>query len=309
MVPGTADRGGDVLIVIPALNEQDYIRDIIYSIQSDLNCADALIVVADDGSSDATVAIVEQIGRSDPRVVVLTTSKPSGVSAAVNRAVNHFGAGFRWLVRVDAHAEYPPNYASRLVQVAIAQGATAVVTAMTSRGDTCFQLAAAASQNSFLGTGGSAHRMVGGAGSWVEHGHHALVALDTFIAIGGYDETFTHNEDAEFDHRLLNAGGRIWLEPDLSIVYYPRKTYRRLRANITNMAMGVRRRWRAMGGGDVSGKFCRSPLHRCGVCYFCVLCLRLQLFRFWPGRRFASVTVLSWVSAVASALPCRDPLP
>jgi succinoglycan biosynthesis protein ExoA len=224
MAPGKADRGGDVLIVIPALNEQDYIRDIIYSIQLDLNCADALIVVADDGSSDATVAIVEQIGRSDPRVVVLTASKPSGVSAAVNRAVNHFGAGFRWLVRVDAHAEYPLNYASRLVQVAIAQGATAVVTAMTSRGNTCFQRAAAASQNSFLGTGGSAHRIVGGAGSWVEHGHHALVALDTFIAIGGYDETFTHNEDAEFDHRMLNAGGRIWLEPDLSIIYYPRKT-------------------------------------------------------------------------------------
>jgi succinoglycan biosynthesis protein ExoA len=228
MITRTAEKGGDVLIVIPALNEQEYIRDVIYSLQSDLDCADALIVLADDGSSDATVAIVEQIGRSDPRVVALSTGQSRGVSASVNRAVKQFGAGYRWLVRIDAHAEYPPNYASRLVQVAMAQGATAVVTAMTSRGSTCFQRAAAASQNSYLGTGGSAHRVVGGAGSWVEHGHHALVALDSFIAVGGYDETFTHNEDAELDHRILDAGGRIWLEPELSIIYYPRKTARSL---------------------------------------------------------------------------------
>jgi succinoglycan biosynthesis protein ExoA len=228
MVTGTAYRGGDVLIVIPALNEQDHIQDIINSLQSDPDSADALIVVADDGSSDATVAIVKQIGRSDPRVVVLSSGRSGGVSAAVNRAVKQCGAGYRWLVRVDAHAEYPPNYASRLVQVATTRGATAVVTAMTSRGSTCFQRAAAASQNSYLGTGGSAHRIVGGTGAWVEHGHHALMALDTFIAVGGYDETFTHNEDAELDHRMIDAGARIWLEPDLAIVYYPRKTARAL---------------------------------------------------------------------------------
>ena len=228
MITRMADRGGDVIIVIPALNEQAHIRDVIYSLQSDLGCADALIVVADGGSRDATVRITEQIGRLDPRVVALQTSEPLGISASVNRAVERFGDGFRWLVRIDAHAEYPPNYASRLVRVALERQATAVVTAMTSRGSTCFQRAAAASQNSFLGTGGSAHRMVGGAGAWVEHGHHALIALDTFVAVGGYDETYSHNEDAELDHRILDAGGRIWLEPDLSIVYYPRKTIRSL---------------------------------------------------------------------------------
>ena len=224
----TADRGGDVLIVIPALNEQAHIRDVIYSLQSDLDCSEALIVLADGGSTDATVSITEQIGRLDPRVVAMRTSERLGISASVNRAVERFGSGYRWLVRIDAHAEYPANYASRLVRVAVAQGATAVVTAMSSRGSTCFQRAAAASQNSYLGTGGSAHRMVGGAGAWVEHGHHALVALDTFVAVGGYDESYSHNEDAELDHRILNSGGRIWLEPELSIVYYPRKTVRSL---------------------------------------------------------------------------------
>ena len=82
MIPRKVDRGGDVLIVIPALNEQAHIRDVIYSLQSDLDCADALIVLADGGSRDATVSITEQIGRLDPRGVSFGTPEARGWSAA-----------------------------------------------------------------------------------------------------------------------------------------------------------------------------------------------------------------------------------
>jgi succinoglycan biosynthesis protein ExoA len=227
-VSRSAAKGADVLIVIPALNEQAHIEDVIRTLQSDTACADALIVLADGGSRDATVSIVERMSLGDARVIAVPTTQPLGISASVNRAVQRFGQGLRWLVRIDAHAEYPPNYVSRLVRAAVDHAATAVVTPMMSRGVTCFQQAAAASQNSLLGTGGSAHRMVGRAGGWVEHGHHALMALETFVAVGGYDETYTHNEDAELDHRILNAGGRLWLEPELALIYYPRKTIRSL---------------------------------------------------------------------------------
>lgn len=225
---GAPQRGADILIVIPSLNEQSHIEGVIRSLQADADAIEALIVLADDGSRDDTVAIVERIGMTDPRVIALSTSEPPGVSSSVNRAVERFGHRRRWLVRIDAHADYPANYPSRLVRVAMEHDAAAVVTPMTSRGTTCFQVAAAAAQNSFLGTGGSAHRMVGRRGGWVEHGHHALIALGTFAAVGGYDETFSHNEDAELDHRIIDAGGRIWLENDLSLVYYPRKTLRSL---------------------------------------------------------------------------------
>ena len=232
MVTATSDgvtaRGADVLIVIPSLNEQTHIEHVIRSLQADVDMSEALIVLADGGSRDDTLAIVDRMGLADPRVVAMPTNKPLGISASINRAVERFGQGRRWLVRIDAHAEYPANYASRLVHVAIEHGAASVVTPMASRGTTCFQIAAAAAQNSFLGTGGSAHRMVGRYGGWVEHGHHALMDLGTFAAVGGYDETFSHNEDAELDHRIIDAGGRIWLAPDLALVYYPRKTVRSL---------------------------------------------------------------------------------
>ena len=64
-----AIRGADVLIVIPTLNEEAHIENVIAGLQADHCCSEALIVVSDGGSSDQTVAIVERVeGRlSSPR--------------------------------------------------------------------------------------------------------------------------------------------------------------------------------------------------------------------------------------------------
>ena len=211
--------GADVLIVIPSLNEEAHIESVIATLQADRRCREALIVVSDGGSSDQTVRIVERIGSIDRRVRMLTTVKRLNTGISVNRAVECFGQERTWLVRVDAHAGYPKEYASRLVAKAIEKGASSVVTPMFTRGETCFQRAAAAAQNSFLGTGGSAHRLLN-RGGWVEHGHHALFNLGWFRKLGGYDDTLS--EDPEFDERLIKCGGKIWLADDLVITYFPR---------------------------------------------------------------------------------------
>src|SRR5215469_1385947 len=210
--------GADVLIIIPSLNEEAHIESVIAALQADHHCREALIVVSDGGSSDRTIAIVERIGSADPRVRVLTTVERLGTGASVNRAVESFGDGRIWLVRVDAHAGYPKDYASRLVAKAIETGASSVVTPMFTRGHTCFERAAAAAQNSFLGTGGSAHRLLN-RGGWVEHGHHALIDLNWFLKLGGYQSDL--GEDPEFDQRLIKRGGKIWLADDLAITYFP----------------------------------------------------------------------------------------
>ncbi|TIT70853.1 MAG: succinoglycan biosynthesis protein exoa, partial [Mesorhizobium sp.] len=52
--------------------------------------------------------------------------------------------------------------------------------------------------------------------------------IAAFRAVGGYDESFSHNEDAEFDHRLRQAGYRIWMSGRTQMVYYPRSTLKGL---------------------------------------------------------------------------------
>ena len=46
--------------------------------------------------------------------------------------------------------------------------------------------------------------------------------IDAFRAVGGYDARFSHNEDAELDHRLTAAGHRIWLTGRTRLTYFPR---------------------------------------------------------------------------------------
>jgi succinoglycan biosynthesis protein ExoA len=216
------DRRKRALIVIPTLNEARTIARVLARVLDDTGLVDPLVVVADGGSSDRTREIVREVARRDPRVRLIA-NPARRQAAALNAVAASVAADRPWLVRVDAHAEYPPNYVSRLVAEALRTGAESVVVSMDSAGETVFQRAIAAAQNSLLGTGGSAHRQPS-EGGWVDHGHHALFNCAAFQALGGYDETFSHNEDAEFDLRLRKHGGRIWLTDKVRITYHPRRT-------------------------------------------------------------------------------------
>src|SRR5215467_11206655 len=217
---GSLAANNGVLIVIPCLNEQAHIARLILEMSDAPPWLDQLIVVVDGGSADATPEIVARIAARNPRVRLLANPQQLQ-SAGINLAARTFGAGRRWLVRIDAHSAYPHGYIPALVKEARSTGAASVVVAMSSRGRTGFQSAAAAAQNSILGTGGSAHRRHGKA-EFVDHGHHALFDLQWFLALGGYDESVSHNEDAEYDVRLSRAGGRIWLTRETEVVYFPR---------------------------------------------------------------------------------------
>ena len=209
-----------VLAVIPCLNEASHIGALVDQMLRD-DAIDALVVV-DGGSTDGTQDIVQRRAASDPRLTLL--HNPARIqSAAVNLAVARYGGPYDWLLRIDAHCLYPDGYASRLLRAAAAHSADSVVVPMITRGETGFQRAVAAAQNSVLGTGGSPHRHVD-EGTFVDHGHHALMRIDRFRKAGGYCEAMPCNEDAELDHRLTKAGARIWLEPGAAITYFPRRT-------------------------------------------------------------------------------------
>jgi succinoglycan biosynthesis protein ExoA len=207
-----------VLVVVPCLNEEQALPFLLTQLLDDN--ASTLIIVADGGSTDRSLAIVADFAERHDRIHLVDNPKRLQ-SAGVNAAVKAFAKDHDWLVRVDAHCSYPNRYVQRLLDAARRHGADTVVVPMVTQGTTCFQIAAAAAQNSVLGTGGSAHRHVG-KGRFVDHGHHALFRLESFRRVGGYDESFSHNEDAELDQRLLANACKIWLEPDAALIYAPR---------------------------------------------------------------------------------------
>jgi succinoglycan biosynthesis protein ExoA len=209
-----------VLVVIPCLNEEDYIERVLTKLAAEAHHVDLRIVVADGGSTDQTREIVKRFADSNHRIVLMDNSRRIQ-SAAINSAVQRYGDGARFFIRVDAHADYPYQYCEHLLTVQARTSADSVVVSMRTEGHSCFERAAAAAQNSILGNGGASHRLATG-GRWVDHGHHALMTIKAFKAVGGYDETFAQNEDAELDARLTENGFHIYLTDETQVTYYPR---------------------------------------------------------------------------------------
>ena len=215
-----ARPSSSAVVVIPCLNEEDHIQGVLDHFAAEPEQTVRKIVVADGGSTDRTIEIVEACSRRDDRIVLLNNARRIQ-SSGINRAVEQYGDLAPFIIRIDAHADYPAGFCGTLLAAQEMTGAESVVVSITAKGVTCFQKAAAAAQNSRLGNGGSAHRR-SAEGRFVDHGHHALMSVNAFRSVGGYDETFSHNEDAELDFRLTAAGYRIYLCAGADIVYYPR---------------------------------------------------------------------------------------
>ena len=238
--PGTVNAavaGADVLVVIPVLNEAAHIETCVRSLMTgDARLAQASFVVADGGSTDRTREIVNGLSAEFPNLRLLANPKKLQ-SAAVNLAAREAGQGRSILVRCDAHAIYPSGYVMMIADSLGSRGVASVVVPMDAAGKTCFQKANAWIVDTPLGSGGSAHR--GGRKSmFVDHGHHAGFNLAAFLSVNGYDETFSHNEDAEFDTRLRQAGGQIFLDADIRLVYFPRDTVGSLARQYFNYGKG-----------------------------------------------------------------------
>lgn len=210
------------LIVVPTLNESRHLAGLLDMLLVEAEALNANIVVADGGSTDGTQAIAQRYMALHTRVKLLNNPRRIQ-SAAMNLAVATFGHGTKYVIRIDAHGKYPVDYCRTLVAEAEERAVQSVVVPMVTVGQGLFQRAVATAQNSAVGTGGSAHR-TGKAAGYVDHGHHALMDIPAYQSVGGYDETFRFNEDAELDHRLRAAGNRIWLTDRTSMTYFPRAT-------------------------------------------------------------------------------------
>ncbi len=227
----------DLIIAIPCYNEQDHVRRVVETFIEQTKDKNALLVILDGESQDKTAQIAQELSSEYQNVVYLNNPKRLQ-SAAINLAVKEFGDKADYILRIDAHADYPDNFCHALLEEQKSQDAASVVVSMNTVAESGFQKAVAAAQNSKMGNGGSSHRLTTGEGKWVDHGHHALFTTKSFKEVGGYDESFSHNEDAEYDYRLQLAGYKIWLTGRTHLDYYPRRTVSSLFRQYYNFGKG-----------------------------------------------------------------------
>jgi len=232
-----AAQGRDVVVVVPTLNEAAHVETCIRSLLTGDDRLHAIeLLIADGGSRDGTQSIVLRLCGEFPNLRLLDNPERLQ-AAAVNLAARQAGIGRTILVRCDAHAVYPDNYVMRVADSLARRGVASVVVPMDAVGTSCFQKANAWIVDTPLGSGGSAHRG-GRVSGFVDHGHHAAFDLKTFLHLGGYDQSFSHNEDAEYDTRLRKAGGRIFMDADIRLSYLPRASMSALARQYFNYGKG-----------------------------------------------------------------------
>ena len=223
-----------VTIILPCRNEEKYIeaciQSLIYNQSKDFQLE---IFVVDGMSTDKTVAIVQQF-INQFQFIKLLHNPDKTVPYAMNLGISHASGDF--IVRVDAHAFYPENYVSTLVNALIELDADNVgcvwYTDVQKKNNKTLAIKEILSHP--FGIGNALFRI----------GIEKITKVDTvpfgcfkksvFNKYGLYDTRLTRNQDIELNKRILRGGGEIFLIPGIESVYFARETFTAIAKNNYN---------------------------------------------------------------------------
>lgn len=213
-----------VAIIIPTYNEERYIADCLQSVFcQNYDPAELDIMVVDGGSRDATCRIVREIAERRPNVRLIENPRKIQ-SSAFNIGVASSDAPF--IVRLDAHAVYAPDYVSLCVKHLTEHERYGNVGGrwdIRARRSTLIADANAVLNRMRFGIGGADFRVGGRAGE-VDTVPFGAFRRETVEKVGGMNESLPRGEDNEYNARIHAAGYKIYFDPQIVSTYYARPT-------------------------------------------------------------------------------------
>ena len=104
-----------VSLIIPTLNEEEYLEQTILSLLSnDYPSNKFELLIVDGLSKDNTVAITQGLAKKFPNIRLMSNSKIYQ-SAALNIGIKESKGNF--IIRADAHAIYDKNYIRSTINI------------------------------------------------------------------------------------------------------------------------------------------------------------------------------------------------
>lgn len=137
------------------------------------------------------------------------------------------------IMRLDAHAQYPPNYFSVLTKALRFLAADNVGAACRTDvlNKTPKTLAIREVLSNRFGVGNSTFRLGVDKVLEVDTVPFGCWKRDVFDKYGVYDERLIRNQDIELNKRIVRGGGRIYIVPDTYCVYLARETFKGVAKN------------------------------------------------------------------------------
>lgn len=232
ITPDVKEKSIKLSIIIPCFNEAEYISTQLEALIGQRWDDVWEVVIADNGSTDATLVIVEQYRDKLPHLKIIDASARRGASFARNMGVKASEGDF--LAFCDADDEVAPGWIAEIASAIAKYGFVA------SRMD-----AEKLSDPEALKAKGNKRQQEGlmvyryGYVDYLPHAGACGLGIKRIIhdQIGGFDEEILYCEDADYCWRVHLSGTPLCFVPEALI-------------NIRHKSGSVNRYWQAVNWGE-----------------------------------------------------------
>ena len=209
-----------VSVIIPARNEEQFIEGAVRSLYANRSeDVEVELIVVDGDSDDSTPAILGKLEAEGMPLRIIRNEKrftPVSMNMGIAASTGEF------IILSGAHAEYQPDYIRTCLAVAAGHPeAWCVGGNIETRCDSVIGQAIADAMSSPFGVGNAMFRL-GRHSGYVDTLTFGLYHRWVFDKVGLFDEELVRNQDDDMNLRILQAGGRLYMDERISCVYYSR---------------------------------------------------------------------------------------
>ena len=213
-----------ISFIVVALNASASLRLLLSDLRAQtLSLSQVQALLVDSGSSDDTLAVMQEFAASAPcEVQILHNPKrwlASGINVALAKATGDA------VIRLDAHARMPANFLQNSVR-ALERGEDIVGGSVLSAEPTTDWERVMRALDTSRFCGGAAPFRNGGQARYVDTLAYALYRRAVYERVGGYDERLRRTEDNDMHYRMRQAGYRFYFSPDICAYHAARSTLR-----------------------------------------------------------------------------------
>lgn len=216
-----------VSVLMPIRNEESFIvRSLEAVLHQNYPAHRMEVLIADGMSDDSTLNVIQELVMQSPglaRVRIIPNSErlqATGLNLALQAASGEI------IIRVDGHTIIAPDYVSQCVSLLRRmsdQGVVNVGGLMRPEGQTPAGKAIAAATMSPFAVPTAFHHS--DRAQFVDTVYLGAWHRKLFDVVGMFNPAVNVNEDYEFNYRTRQAGGKIYLSPDIRSTYFPRASF------------------------------------------------------------------------------------
>ncbi|MEW6614771.1 MAG: glycosyltransferase family 2 protein [Thermodesulfobacteriota bacterium] len=206
-----------VSIIIPFKDEEKYLQKCLNSVTSQ-TYNNIEIILVDGMSQDNSAKIATNFVALHPNIYIYENQKlnsAAGLNIGIKKSRGEI------VIILGAHSEVFPDYVSKSVDLLEKTEAVVVGGVLNTMGNGYFGEIIAVVLSSAFGTG-SKFRFKHSP-QFVDTVPFGAYRASIFKEIGLFNEDIPRCEDLELNHRIINAGGKIYIHPDIKATYYCRR--------------------------------------------------------------------------------------